>query len=291
MTRIRDVLARHWAIHHATMTPLDGGMNSFTWLVEHAGSTYVAKEVRQEDLPYLASGCEVATRLARAGITTGRPVPTTQGALLATEPAMALLEHVPGRELDGTTADEQRWMADTLAAVHAASGTTTGLATADFFDWLKPDVSGLEAHPWLPAAIRKVRTEVDRLDLTWSLLHTDPAPEAFVHNDCTGIAGLIDWTGADRGPVLYDVASAVMYLGGPDSAATFLTTYRDQGVLPDDEWRHLGAFRRFRWAVQAVYFAKRLAEADLTGVTGQADNEHGLADAKHGLAELGLATT
>lgn len=139
-------------------------------------------------------------------------------------------------------------------------------------------------------AAREVRAEVDALEVTWSLLHTDPAPEAFIHDDSTGITGLIDWTGADRGPVLYDVASAVMYLGGPDGAAAFLTTYRDHGVLRIDEWEHLEAFRRLRWAVQAVYFAGRVAVADLTGVTGQPDNQRGLTDARHGLAELGLPT-
>ena len=128
-------------------------------------------------------------------------------------------------------------------------------------------------------------------ELTWSQLHTDPTPEAFVHDDRTGITGLIDWTGADRGPVLYDVASVVMYLGGPELAAAFLTAYRDRGVLHGDEWGHLDAFRRFRWAVQAAYFARRVADADMTGVAGQADNERGPADARHGLAELGLSTT
>src|SRR3546814_1110451 len=53
--------------------------------------------------------------------------------------------------------------------------------------------------------------------------------------DRTGVTGLIDWTGARRGPVLYDVASAVMYLGGPDSAAAFRMAYRTLGPLGDDE--------------------------------------------------------
>lgn len=122
------------------------------------------------------------------------------------------------------------------------------------------------------------------------MLHTDPAPEAFIRDDSTGVTGLIDWTGAGRGPVLYDVASAVMYLGGPQHAGAFLTAYQAHGVLRADEWRHLDAFGRFRWAVQAVYFARRIAEADMTGVAGQADNERGLTDAVQGLARLGIST-
>ncbi|MFT4163670.1 MAG: hypothetical protein QM650_00330 [Microlunatus sp.] len=42
----------------------------------------------------------------------------------------------------------------------------------------------------------------------------------------------IDWTGSVRGPVLYDVASALMYLGGPDQAEDFLRVYVRNGRRP-----------------------------------------------------------
>jgi homoserine kinase type II len=138
--------------------------------------------------------------------------------------------------------------------------------------------------------VEAVRRETDPLDLTWSVLHTDPAPEAFLHDDATGVTGLVDWTGARRGPVLYDVASTVMYLGGREHAAAFLATYRAQGPLGNDELRHLDAFRRFREAVQGTYFARRLAAHDLTGGIDQAENEKGLHDARRRLGALGLDT-
>jgi homoserine kinase type II len=262
-------------------------MNSQTWLVEHEGSTYVAKRVRPAILPQLEAGCDVAAGLADAGFATGRPVPTRDGALVAAEAALALLEHVPGRELDGESDEEQRWIAETLAAVHVTAAAPCHPATG-FYDWLSPDAPGVDAQPWLTSAIGAVRAETDPLTVTWSLLHTDPVPGAFRHDRATGVTGLIDWAGAQRGPVLYDVASAVMYLGGPEHATTFLETYAARGPLGADELRHLGAFRRFRWAVQGAYFAERLAFRDLTGVEDQADNERGLADARRGLGELGL---
>jgi homoserine kinase type II len=149
---------------------------------------------------------------------------------------------------------------------------------------------GVEAHPWLGAAIAAVRDETDALTLTWSVLHTDPAPEAFIHDDKTGVTGLIDWAGARRGPVLYDVASAVMYLGGPQNASAFLRTYVARGPLPVEEMQHLDSFRRFREAVQGAYFSGRLATNDLTGGVEQADNEKGLTDARRRLSHSAPAS-
>ncbi|MBA8803667.1 homoserine kinase type II [Nocardioides ginsengisegetis] len=292
MTDLAELLAHHWGMAAARVRPLGGGMNSETWLVDHEGSTYVAKAVAPGWAAALAAGCDVATMLAAAGFVTGRPVPTRAGDLVLVEPALALLEHVPGRELDGATDDEQRWIAGTLAGVHAAGGPRIGPGAATFApEWVSPDAPGVEGHPWLAAAIETVRAETDPLTVTWSVLHTDPAPEAFVHDDRTGVTGLIDWAGARRGPVLYDVASAVMYLGGPESASAFLDTYRADGPLPDEEMRHLDAFRRLRQVVQGVYFAGRLAAHDLTGGIDVAENQKGLDDARRRLAALGVDTT
>jgi homoserine kinase type II len=38
-----------------------------------------------------------------------------------------------------------------------------------------------------------------------------------------------------------------------------------------------------RWAVQADYFARRIATNDLTGIAGPHENTSGLADARRGL--------
>ena len=58
--------------------------------------------------------------------------------------------------------------------------------------------------------------------------------------------------GPSRGTVLYDVASAIMYLGGPGRATAFLDAYLTHGPLGPDEMQLLDAFRRFGWAVQGV---------------------------------------
>jgi hypothetical protein len=40
---------------------------------------------------------------------------------------------------------------------------------------------------------------------------------------------------------------------------------------------------RFRWAVQADYFAWRITAGDLAGITGPEENEKGLEDARRAL--------
>ena len=54
-------------------------------------------------------------------------------------------------------------------------------------------------------------------------------------------------------------------------------------MTPAEVERALPVLLRFRWAVQADYFARRIAEHDLTGITGPADNEKGLDDARRWL--------
>jgi hypothetical protein len=87
--------------------------------------------------------------------------------------------------------------------------------------------------------------------------------------------------------LLYDLASAVMYVGGPARADHLVQAYLRQAVVAAAEVeRLLPVLLRFRWAVQADYFARRIVEQDLTGVAGPADNEKGLEDARRWLGRL-----
>ena len=86
---------------------------------------------------------------------------------------------------------------------------------------------------------------------------------------------------------MYDLASAVMYVGGPDRGRPLIEAYAAAGVLDRDEIEGtLTPMRRLRWAIQADYFAKRIVANDLTGIAGPAENERGLEDARVALAEL-----
>jgi transcriptional regulator with XRE-family HTH domain len=120
--------------------------------------------------------------------------------------------------------------------------------------------------------------------MSWGLLHADPAPGAFRLNPATGRCGVIDWSYALCGPLLYDLASAVMYVGGPAEAQELIRAYLSAGILGSAEVeRGLAPMLRFRWAVQANYFAWRIAGNNLTGISGPQDNEKGLEDARRSL--------
>ena len=73
------------------------------------------------------------------------------------------------------------------------------------------------------SALDVVRSVESLGGLAYGLCHGDPAPEAFLRSE-HGV-GLIDWGSVVDGPLLYDVASAVMYLGGPAYAAPLLQAY------------------------------------------------------------------
>jgi Ser/Thr protein kinase RdoA (MazF antagonist) len=181
---------------------------------------------------------------------------------------------------------DQRVIGETLALAHQALRDTS-VAGAQRFHWVRADAPHLELRPWIRPAVTAAVAALEQLgpaSLTWGLLHADPAPEHFRLDASSGRCGLIDWSVALEGPLLYDLASAVMYVGGPDRGVPLVEAYLRSAVLTAAEVeRALTVMLRFRWAVQADYFAWRIANHDLTGIAGPADNEKGLEDARRQL--------
>ncbi|TVY99010.1 hypothetical protein EAS64_42415 [Trebonia kvetii] len=90
-----------------------------------------------------------------------------------------------------------------------------------------------------------------------------------------------------HGPLLYDVASAAMYLGGIGSAGPMIDAYRAVGPLTEAQLAEgLPVLLRFRWPLEAEYFAWRITENDLTGISGPEENEKGLEDARCALLNV-----
>jgi hypothetical protein len=80
-------------------------------------------------------------------------------------------------------------------------------------------------------------------------------------------------------------AAALSTGATPSTARCFTTSLRPSCTLADSAPARalIGAYLRadvFRWAVQADYFARRICENNLTGISGPQENENGLEDGR-----------
>jgi homoserine kinase type II len=286
---IKRCLADLWGLVGVSVERLDGGMNSRTWHVSDGATRWVAKVVPLRRGAAFAGGLRVAALVETAGIPAGRAVATGDGRLTVEVDGhvLALLTYVPGVPLRGDTDDERRAIGSVLGRVHRALRDAE-VPQAARFHWVDPNGEHLALRPWLRPAILDAIAGYDAWVQTGPAtgsLHTDPAPEAFRLDPATGRCGLIDWDAALVGPLMYDLASAVMYVGGPGRGGPLVDAYLDEGVVGRDEVdRGLGPMVRFRWAVQADYFARRITRNDMTGIADAAENEKGLEDARRALA-------
>jgi Ser/Thr protein kinase RdoA (MazF antagonist) len=265
--QIADEAVREWLGEGATRMPLVA-MNSSAWMVVSGAERYVLKIADASE----GAGLRVAAWLDEHGSPTGAPVRMT----VRGDRSVALLRFVDGRGL-GTSSGDVDLVGETLGRVHALLVGAPVPEGLDHWPWAVIDPGVIDEPALRRAAIKAIDT-AQRLapTLTQGILHGDPAPEAFLAGQ-EAIA-LIDWGAACHGPLLYDVASAWLYTN-----ERVLTAYARTAPITSDEMAGAAQFLAFRWAVQAWYFSDRLHRRDLTGLTGDADNEKGLADARRAL--------
>lgn len=275
-----DFLAERWHLTVDRLEVLDGGMNSQTWLVVSNDTLLVAKSVDRTDSGF-ASGLELAARLTGGGLTTGAPIPSRGSRLVErwADRQLAVLEFVDGIALAGTPED-QALIGRTLARVHEISRAPAG-ELGKWFDLIMCFDAYLDLEPWIRPAVEGALDGVRALgELTWAGLHGDPSPDAFFRQPDGEIA-LIDWGSFMTAPLLYDLASAVMYAGAAEHIVPAYLTERPD--MATEVQTGLSAFWRFRQAVQASYFAWRISTNVQTGATPENTNEKGLTDARRGL--------
>ncbi|NUR93637.1 MAG: phosphotransferase [Kribbellaceae bacterium] len=270
---VAEVLREHWDLKVSGVEVLGGGMNSATWLAVCGAERVVLKAVGVDDAAF-EPGLELAVRLDDAGVITGRPWLSKRGRLVERVDGrqVAVLDFVDGDEL---VPSDHAAIGDVLGRVHSAAPVAPG-ETADWLGFLLAFDESLDLEPWIRPAVSSALADAIALGpLSWAWLHGDPAAEAF-RRQADGRMGLIDWGSAMRGPILYDVASAAMYVGR-EVVPAYLDRRPD---LTAEVERGLDVFLRVRYAVQAGYFAWRITTNLLTGVSGPADNQKGLADAR-----------
>jgi Ser/Thr protein kinase RdoA (MazF antagonist) len=282
---LRSTLRDQWHLVPAEITALPGGLLSHGWDVTAGGERFVARLTHPTARQPVEAGLAAAEHLRGTGIEAGEPVRTLAGGLTAETPAgaMAVLRRAPGRTLDGRDPIDQQLWGDRLGAVHRRLQDFhhAGLRRWNLLD---PDASHLAIQPWLRPAVTEAVTAMTRLTvtdrLTYGVLHGDPAPEIFLVDPATGRAGLLDCGASGTGPLLYDVAAAVVYAGGPETAAELLDGYLAAGPVDQGELHAaLPVLLRFRWAVQADWSAHKLVHGEQEGI------REALERAKEALAE------
>jgi Ser/Thr protein kinase RdoA (MazF antagonist) len=265
---LRSLLRDHWHLVPVEVTALDGGLMSCAWEVRSGADRYVARLVDEPARQPVEAGLAAAEHLRGWGVEIGAPVRTLGGSLTAetSAGALAVSRRVPGRCLAGADPVDQQWWGDRLGVVHR-------VLQHFHHPWLRPwilpdpEAAHLAVEPWLRPAVTDAVVAITRLmvtdRLTYGVLHGDPAPGGFVVDPETGRTGLFDCGGVGgTGPLVYDVAAAVVYAGGPDASAEFLDGYLAAAPMHRDELdAALPVMIRFRWAVQADWSARRLGDA------------------------------
>ncbi|GAA4976660.1 hypothetical protein GCM10025331_84610 [Actinoplanes utahensis] len=248
------------------MTGLPLTLMSRGWEFTTGGEPHLLLLAETASRQPLEAGLAAALHLRGTRIAAGEPVRTLGGALTVATPdgAAAVLRRIPGRRLSGRDPIDQQWWGERLGVVHQA---LRDFRHPGLRPWRLPAPATAHpaAAPWLRAAVVATTRLTVTDQLTYGVLHGDPEPGAFVLDPATGRTGLLHCGASGTGPLVYDVAAAVAYAGGPERCAELLDGYRATGPVGADELdAALPVLLRLRWAMLADSAARRGCPETLT---------------------------
>jgi homoserine kinase type II len=284
--QIRTVLRTTWHRAADECVAQPAGLCSANWSITSGNQRYVARVVESRRRAPFEAGLAAAEYLAGHEMPAATAVRAVDGAAVGSlgDEVVALVRHLPGRPLDGADPVDQQWWGDALGAAHRR---LSGFRHHGLAKWhpVRPEAAHLGVEGWVRPAVAAAVAAVRKLtitdQLTYGVLHGDPAPGAFRLDPQTGRLGLVDWGPAGTGPLTYDVAAAVGY-AGPEGASDLVAAYLAAGPVPREELdAALPAMLLFRWAVRADHHARRLA-----GGRGGEEDRAGLDAAREALAGL-----
>ena len=213
MTSTQDVAAalRAWPHQVRAITPLAGGWNSGTWLVQTADGRYVAKAVDDLDSEDFRNGLRLAEFAAARELSCGAPARASSGQLTVpvSGGTLGLLRHVPGTPPDLSVPDQARRAGRTLARAHRTLRDCPVGHEPRYrwlWEWVPRCLASIAMPPEIAAAARsgwdQVVAAADDHHLEISLINGDPGPNSFLLNDAgPRLDALIDWSTALRGPL------------------------------------------------------------------------------------------
>ncbi|MET7422825.1 serine kinase [Dactylosporangium sp. NPDC005555] len=214
------------------------------------------------------AGLCAAEHVDASGICAGRPVRAADGALTAGagdragDGVLALLCMVPGRPLRADDPLDQSWWGGALSAAHRSLRRFVHPDLAKFQVAAPATAPHLAMEPWLGPAVAETVAVVRRImvtdQLTYGVRHGSPAAARFRLDAATGRVGLVGWAAAGTGPLLYDLAHAVLCAGGTGADA-LVEAYVRAGPVPADECAAvLPAMLALRTATHAAGVAARI---------------------------------
>jgi Ser/Thr protein kinase RdoA (MazF antagonist) len=283
--QIRTTVRTTWHRAVDECVALPAGLDTLNWAIRSGTAEYVARVVAGARRSSFEAGLAAAEYLTGFDLPAATAVRTVDGAVtvLIGDEAVALVPRMPGRPLDATDPVDQQWWGDALGSAHRHLSGFRHAGLAKFHS-VRAEAAHLAIDDWVRPAVADAVAAVRRLtvtdQLTYGVLHGDPAPDAFRLDPQTGRLGLVDWGPASTGPLTYDVAAAVGYAGA-DTSRDLVDAYLAAGPVPREELESaLPTMLTFRWAVRADQHARRLSLARRAGRDGDAADVDGLAAAR-----------
>ncbi|MEU7206401.1 phosphotransferase [Streptomyces sp. NPDC045470] len=262
------------------------GYNSHTWLLERDGDRAVLKAVPKAYGVKFASGLRAAEMAERAGIPSGAPRRTRDGAVVAEHGdwCWGLLEHLDGRPTDTDNPTELALAGRALGSIHASLRTVPPLPETMVWsqmDWLlepQPFLAGLD---WIQQAIREGFAALPA-NLSDGIIHCDPRLTEFRFDGDK--VGLLDWGEVMHGPHMLDVASTLSFAEEEIDTTPFLTGYLETSPASPEEYAYLPTMLKMRAAIEGwIYARRRHFDVDL-GQTGEHTNDTLIERARENIA-------
>jgi homoserine kinase type II len=269
--RIRDVLRTGWQRVARELIPLPTGPGVWAWEIRVDEQRFVLRMAPRADRRRIEAGLAAVEHLCARRLPASHPVRTADGALTGAvdDAVLALLRPVSGRPLEADDPLDQQWWGDLLGRIHSelTAFEHPGLLP---WHWVRPEAGHLDLEPWLRPAVSGAVAAVTKLtvtdQLTYGVLHGAPTARTFRIDVATGRTGLTGWGPAATGPLVYDLAAAVIDAGGQEAATELVDGYLAAAPPSRDEIdAALPVVLRSCWAVQADRCARRLATAFGTG--------------------------